>query len=305
MAESDWTFIGAFDMSEDDDGKDGDDEDGLSKEDILEYEKLRYEKSVLPAIKELERQIKAGKLHDDLPRDFLDGLKEEKQNQRDLKIDYEGEVYPKDIEPASIVLHPNFIQFPEPHVIITDQSDADEEWYRLSSVIPHFAEESYLTYEQGCWLASISSSINCCENILRYELFRKLKTTDPAKLNDAVQDSGLTLGALINPNNAYNCLGLIGIQQFHDKLDNLNTVRIAIYHASAEKAEAVRQKGDMEVEKIGPLTDDLVMPIIAFKVYDIMYGLIDLFYSKQKALEYWKEGIADWKRKRNLTVEKI
>lgn len=210
-------------------------------------------------------------------------------------------MHPKDIVPASIVLHPNFIQFPEPHVIITDQSDADEEWYRLSSVIPHFAEEAYLTYEQGCWLASISSSINCCENILRYELFRKLKTTNPIKLTDAIQDRRLTLGALID-SNTYSCLSLLGILPFHDKLDYLNTVRIAIYHASAEKAEAVREKGDMKVEKIGPLTDELVMPIIAFKVYDIMFGLIDFFYSKQKALEYWKEGVADWKRKRQIAA---
>lgn len=83
MAESDWTFIGAFDMEEGDD-----EEDVLSEEDILKYEKLKYEKSVLQAITELEKQIKAGKLRDDPPTDFLDGLREEKQSQRDLRIDY-------------------------------------------------------------------------------------------------------------------------------------------------------------------------------------------------------------------------
>ncbi|HUC38934.1 MAG TPA: hypothetical protein VL944_02285 [Candidatus Acidoferrum sp.] len=295
---SDWTFIGAFDMTE----GESESEDGLTEKDMLTIEKKRYKYSVSQAIKALEKEIKEGKLQDDLPVDFLDGLREEKLNHRNLRIDYEGEVYPKDIQPAVIVLHPNYIPFPEPHVIVTDQSDADEEWYRLTSVIPHFAEEAYLTYEQGSWLASISSSVNCCENILRYELFRKLKNADPSKLQAALQDKGLTLGALINPKSQYKCLSLLGIQSFYNDLDYLNLVRVAIYHASAEKAEEVRRRGTMTVEQIGPITDDLVIPIVTYKVYDIMLKLIDNFYNKKKALEYWKEGVADWKRKRKLDV---
>jgi hypothetical protein len=298
---SDWTFIGAFDMSE---GEDEEGEDDLTEKDILTIEKKRYKYSVSLAIKTLEKEVKKGKLQDDLPADFLDGLREEKLNHRNLRIDYEGEVYPKDIRPAIIVLHPNYIPFPEPHVIVTDQSDSDEEWYRLSSVIPHFAEEAYLTCEQGSWLASISSSVNCCENILRYELFRRLKNTDPSKLQEALQDKGLTLGALINPNSQYNCLDVLSIQSFYNELDYLNLVRVAIYHASAEKAEEVRRRGSVVVEQIGPITDDLVIPIVAYKVYDIMFKLIDHFYNKRKALEYWKEGVADWQRKRKLDVRK-
>lgn len=140
-----------------------------------------------------------------------------------------------------------------------------------------------------------------CKNIPRYELFRKLKTTDPDKFSERqAQCRRLTSDALIDPNNVYSCLSLLGIRPFHDKLDYLNTVRIVIYHASAEKAEAGRQNGDIEVEKIEYLTDGLAMPIITFKVYAIMFDLIDFFYSKQKALEYWKEGVAYWKCKRRI-----
>lgn len=302
MAEkSDWTVIGAFDMDE---GKDEEDNDGLTEKDILEYEKLKCKKSILPVIKALEKEIKEGKLQDDLPADFLNGLREEKQNHRNLRINHDGEVYPKDVQPAIIVLHPNYMPFPEPHVIVTDQSDSDKEWYRLSSVIPHFAEEAYLTYEQGCWLASISSSVNCCENILRYELFKRLKSTDPPKLQEALQNTRLGLGALINPKSQYNCLGMLDIQSFYNELDYLNLVRVAIYHASAEKTEEVRRRGSVVVEQIGPITDDLVIPIVAYKVYDTMFKLIDHLYNKRKALEYWKEGVADWKRKRKLDVGK-
>ncbi len=290
MVKSDWTFVAGINLDEEDDPK----EAMETKKIMLQYEKMKYKKQVAPMIKRLEDQIKK-KEEMKIPADFLKTLYEEKQNGRTLTIEYEnGDVYPKEVKPPVIV----YISFPEPHVLITDKSDANEDWYRLSNIIPDFANEAYLTYELGCWLASISSSINCCEYILKYELFKKLKATDPNKLQEA-KEARLMLGVLIN-DKKLDCLGLLGIPQFHDALEHLNNIRIAIYHANNEKAKRVRQKGQVEVERTAPITDDLAIPMHAYNAYDIMLMLINHFYNREKALEYYKEGVADWKKKRGL-----
>ena len=293
MTESNWDYITRIDF----------DPDNLDEEDnklIKEYHKMRYKKAIAPMIKKLEKELKSPKAKEKLNkedhRNFLKNLFEEKANGRNLKVRYEnGEIYPQDIFPPDIA----FIQFAEPHVLITDLSDVNADWYRLRNIIPDFANEAFLTYEIGCWLASISSSINCCEYILKYELFRNLKTTNTNLLQTAIKDENLTLGRLIN-DAKYNCLGLLKIESLHDDLNYINHVRISIYHSSPEKAKKVNQKGKIEVERFAPITDDMMMPIISFRVYSIMTNLINHFYNKEKSLEYYKECVNDWKRKTNI-----
>ncbi|MEM0143234.1 MAG: hypothetical protein QXL94_04710 [Candidatus Parvarchaeum sp.] len=283
-----WEFVTQIDSAE---------EDRPSPRLMLAYEREKYKKGILPKIKELEKELKSKREKEDKPpKDYAQELFKQKLQGRDLTIKYEnGDVYPKEIRPPSIY----YIQEPEPHVLITGESDVEEDWYRLHDIIKDFAEEAFLAYDIGCWLASISSSVNCCEYILKYELFRKLNGSDKAKLKAALTDKNLTFGKLIT-DGYYNCLGELGITPFYSKLDYLNAVRVSIYHSNPAKEKKVRQQGEIQVEQSAPITNEIAMPIIAFRAYEIMLDLINTFYTKEKALEYWKEGVADWKRKRNI-----
>lgn len=261
----------------------------------LKYEKERYKRGILPKLKEIE-EGKEKEIDDSEVKEFLLRTKD---NHRNIKFKYEnGEVYPKDIPFPDI----RFIQYAEPHVLITDWYDDKEEWYGLREIIKDFAEESYLSYEKGLWFASISSAINCCEYILKYELFRYLKQNNKEELEKASKDYYLTLGKL--KDNLYGCLDLLEIKDlFLDKLNYINLVRNSIYHFNPEKSKKVSEKGEIEIEKNAPIIDDHVKPIIAFKVYSIMIDLINHFYTKEKSIKFIHECINDWMEKRNLTKE--
>ena len=263
--------------------------------DQMEYEKQKYKKGILPKLKEIE-EGKEEEIDDSEVKDFLLRTKD---NHRNTKFKYEnGEVYPKDVSFPDI----RFIQYAEPHVLITDLYDKKEEWYSLREIIKDFAEESYLSYEQGLWFASISSAINCCEYILKYELFRYLNQNNKEELEKVSKDYYLTLGKI--KDNIYGCLDLLSIREmFFDKIDYLNLVRNSIYHFNPEKSKKVSEKGVLEIEKNAPITDDYVKPIITFKVYSIMIDLINHFYNRENSIKFIRECIDDWMKKRNLTKE--
>jgi len=282
----DFEYIGKIDFS--------DEEDKIPKKMILEYEKKKYKYSIRPEIKRLEKELKNRSIEDKLPYDYTEKLLKQKIAERMTYIQYENkDIYPKDIKPPGII----YIQEAEPYVLITGESDSEEDWYRLHDLIRPAAEEAFLTYNLGCWLASISSAITCCEYILKYELFRRLNIKDKNKLHRLLLDSRLTFGNLINDSSH---IAELGIEQFKDNLLYLNNVRNAIYHFNPSKEQEVKKKGRIEIERSASVTDEIVLPIIAFRIYEIMQNLIGFFYNKEKAIEYYKEGIADWKRKRNI-----
>lgn len=263
----------------------------------IEYERAKYIRGILPQIEELKKEILDNKkVTTKEKKGILSFLLKTRLNHRKYSFDYgNGEIYPKEVSSPDIRL----IQYPEPHVLITDIYQKEEEWYRLRSLIKDFAEEAYLSYEKGFWLSSISSAINCCEYIIKYELFRLLREKNKEKLEKASKDYNFTLGQI--KDNKYNCLDDLSIKlSFYDKLDYLNLVRSSIYHFNPEKERKIKARGKLEIEKILVLTDDMMKPILAFRIYSIMQDLIDHFYSKEKALEYVKECISDWMNKRGL-----
>jgi hypothetical protein len=274
-------------------------EDAESRKLMFGYERMKVKKAIMPRIRQWKKDVKnkTAPMGQTDQKAFLNGLFREKLDSRHITTRYEnGEIYPKDIAAPNTV----FIQFPEPHVLITDLSDADENWYRLSDIIPDFANEAFLTYELGCWLASIASSINCCEYILKYEFLRNLKKEgNDSLLKRAISDNRLGLGSLIKEK-TYGCLELLGIESFQDKLEYLNDVRVSIYHFNPDRAEKVSRRGQFEVEKSAQIWDSMVSPIVAFRTYEIMLDLINHFYSKKNALEYYEEAVADWKKKRKI-----
>ena len=270
--------------------------------DRIKYEIHKYKKGILPQIEELRKDLKLNKKISKKEKEkYTKFLFSKKENHRYWKFKYEnGEIYPKDVDPPEI----NFIQYPEPHALITDCYDNEEEWYRLREIIKDFAEEAYLTYKKGLWFASVSCAINCCEYILKYELFRNLNKRDKDELRKATKDNYLTLGRLIK-NNAYGILDLLRIKSFVKKLDYLNLIRNSIYHFNPEKEKKIKRKGKIEIERQSNISDEMVIPIIAFRVYTIMIELINKFYNKKKSLRYIEECVKDWMKKRKLTKKKI
>lgn len=272
----------------------------LPPERALAYEKLKYKQGILPRIQDLAKEVAEDKKESkEEEKEFFDALLQSKLNHRSITFRYENnEVYPKDVTFPDIRLIP----YPEPHVLITDLYDNKREWYTMRKLIEGFAEEAYLSYEIGLWLSSISAAVNCCEYILKYEYIRKLNKVDAEKAGQQSEDRYFSLGSFVKGSKYLLDLGL---QNFKDKIAYLNDVRVSLYHFSPEKAKRVSGKGDLEIEKEAPMSDDMALPIVAFRVYSIMSELLELLYCKEKALDYARECVIDWMKKRGLTEKDL
>ena len=287
QADFQYQFSGEFDTSFD--------------ENMLKIEKARYVKGILPKIEELKEEIKKSKKPTKKERiENFEFLMKTKSNHRNWTFEYEnGEVYPKDIEEPDI----RVIQHAEPHVLVTDLYDENKDWYRMPKLIKDFAEESYLSYQLGLFISSIASAINCCEYVLKYEYFRHLNKTDKTRAEGKSKDTKFSLGSFIHQNNTY--LEELNIKNFHSMIEYLNDVRISLYHFSPDKEGKATAKGKLEVERHAPLSDDMALPIVAFRIYSIMIELINHFYGRENALKYMDEGVADWMKKRGLKNEDL
>lgn len=291
MKNSDFIYAGTFNFNTE-----------MPPELAIVYEKIKYKKSISKRISELENEILANKKEEILTKkDILTPLLKSKLAHREITIKYEnGEIYPKEIPFPNIV----FIQFAEPHVLITDLYDHDREWYKMHKFIKGFSEESYISYQQGCWLSSIASAINCCEYLLKYEYLKLINKYDAIKSEELSKDKHFSLGKFIGKDNEY--LKELGILlQFSDKIEYLNHVRVSIYHFNPERAKKASESGTLEVEKSAPISDDIILPITAFRVYNIMVDLINHFYNRKMALNYLKECSNDWMKKRGLTEDDL
>jgi hypothetical protein len=289
MSKADFVYMGKFSF------------DQLSPDIQLEFEKDKYRRGIIPQIKELEKEINKNKKETAKEKQkIFKFLMKSRKNQRTWKFQYEnGDVYPKEISAPDI----RYIQYAEPHVIITDWYDENLDWYIMPHLIKGFAEEAYLSYEMGLWFSSIASSINCCEYLFKYEYLRKINQTNRKKAEELSKDRHFSLGTFIHNNDNY--LEQIGLKTFTDKISYLNDVRISIYHFNPERSKQVNKKGTLDVEKDTPISDEMVLPIIAYRVYMTMIEITSLLYNEHKALEYIKEGAKDWMRKRGLKEEDL
>jgi len=283
-----YQFTGTFDPS-------------FSPFDMKEYEKKKYLEGILPKIEELREEIKKNKkLTRKEKASNFEFMMNTKSNHRNWTFEYEnGEVYPKDIDEPDI----RIIQYAEPHVFITDLYDEDKDWYHMPNLIKEFADESYLSYQLGLFLSSIASAINCGEYILKYEYLRYLNKTDKTKAEEKSKDTRFSLGSFIYQNNNY--LEELNLKKFHSIIEYLNDVRISLYHFSPDKEDKVTAKGQLEIEKHARLSDDMALPIVAFRVYSIMMELINNFYGRENAVKYAEECVADWMKKRGLKKEDL
>jgi len=288
QADFKYQFTGTFDPN-------------FSPIDMKEYEKKKYLEGILPKIEELREEIKKNKKQTQKEKlKNFEFLMNTKSNHRNWTFEYEtGDIYPKDIDEPDI----RIIQFAEPHVFITDLYDEDKDWYHMPNLIRGFAEESYLSYQLGFFLSSIASAINCCEYLLKYEYFRHLNKTDKTKAEEKSRDKYLTLGTFIQNGNKY--LEELNIKNFYTPIEYLNDIRISLYHFNPERENKVTSRGNLEIEKHSHLSDKMILPIIAFRIYSIMLELLNHFYSKEKAVEYFEECKTDWTNKRGLKEEDL
>lgn len=263
-----------------------------------QIEKKKDKEAILPLIDKLKKEINSKseknpqeerKEEIEITKDLFDKY----QNMRFMKFKMnENDIFPKEIRMPKIYR----IQTPEPHTLYTDLFDNPEEWYSIRNFIEEFAMQAYLTYEIGMWLASISSAVNCCEYILKYEYLRTLDSKKAKKLS---LDRNYTLGYFLRSDN--NALEELGIkEEFYEKIDYINLIRSSLYHFNPEKFEKIKSKGRIEVEQQGELSSEMSAPIFAYRVYQVMLDLINHFYSKEKQLEYILECRKDWQNKRGI-----
>lgn len=216
--------------------------------------------------------------------DYISGKYE---NWRSIYFDHgDGEVYPKDVSAPQIA----FIQYAEPHIIITDWYEDPQEWYYLRHTIEPFAEQAYLCYENGFWHASISCSVNCCEAILKYEYLRSL----PRKEANALSKKNHFSLGFFTGDRSSNLKRLKIKTKFSQKINLLNLIRIGLYHFNPQKLRKINRQGSSDIERqANPITDELVVPITAYRAYSIMEELIDHFYNEEMRRQYIEEGLAD------------
>ena len=199
----------------------------------------------------------------------------------------DGEFYPKEIDIPKI----EYIQYPEPHILITDLYKEPQEWYEIYTLIEPYAEQAFLCYEKGYWHASIACCINCCECILKYEFLRKISRVDAKrKIHE------LTLGSFTGQN-SINLKKLRIKKKFQSRLNYLNNVRIGLYHFNPKKIKKINRIGNTIIDEYAnPITSELLIPIVAFKTYCIMQDVINHFYNNRMRIKYIKEGLKDYNK---------
>lgn len=211
------------------------------------------------------------------------------KNWSSINFEHEdGEFYPKEIDIPKI----ESIQYPEPHIRITDSYEKPEEWYEIYTLIEPFAEQAFLCYTKGYWHASIACCINCCECILKYEYLRKIAREDAKK-----KIQSMTLGFFTGQNNT-NLTKLRIRIKFQSRLNYLNNVRIGLYHFNPKK---IKKIGNTFIEKnFNSITSELIIPIVAYKTYCIMQDLINHFYNDRMRIKHNKDSLIDYENLRRL-----
>lgn len=280
--------------------------DVFSKEELKQLEIRKYKARVTNEIERIKKELQSKKkksvkkeLEEKINKSKL--LFEQFVSMRGVTFEFaKNEIYPKEVPYPTI----HFIQYPEPNYIydVSGFYKKPQEWYDIMGFIEEFAEQSYLCYEMGMWLASISSAINCCEYILKYELFRFLNKNpeDNEILKQMSNNYRLTFGKLLKDNvsgKKKTTLELLGINElFKDKFEYLDLIRGSLYHFNPEKFEEAQSKGELESKHKARLDSDITTPIFAYRVYMIMIEVLNHFYSKEKHLEYLMESKVTWEK---------
>ncbi|VVC00871.1 Uncharacterised protein [uncultured archaeon] len=222
--------------------------------------------------------------------------------------DDDGSYFPKQI-PLPIA---QFIQFAEPHVLISEQNEDVKPWYNFRELIQELERQAFVSYYQGLYFASFMCSVSCLEYILKYEYV--IKTRDEGIL----QDNTTTFGKMVNEK-----LGSINLSKYKEELTNVNSLRNGFFHLNTDKLKSsvvnLRTKETqgvkiniMDIDKDSVETlpmdkqyhedtfvipDNREMSKISYHTYCLLNKIADERYGSNQQIGFIKESIKDYESK--------
>jgi hypothetical protein len=193
------------------------------------------------------------------------------------------------------------IPTPEPHCLISDIYLNKKDWYDLCDLIDSFADEAHKSYNFGLFYASIASSIMCVEYTLKYEYLRKIAKVEQ---NEKTKERSFTLG-FFTKEKSRNLRTIIKNEDLIKKIILLNHIRNAMFHFNPEKIKNVANSYKSLESFNNPLISEPSSLILANYTYNIMNGVLDYFYGKNKENEYLKEAIKDFENNKEKIKGKV
>ena len=193
----------------------------------------------------------------------------------------------KEINPHEIA----FMPLAEPHVIITDWYENEQEWYDLEHLIPELMDQSLVCYYKQMYWASFLVAVNCLELTIKYELIRtKTITPDLLKSNEGSFSKITTKKHLEK----------INLKKYFEDLKTLNKARNGLLHYNFEKLDEASKKilktlpEDFNPSKM-VMTEDFAP--FAYFAYQLSHRITKELYGEHNRRQFIKEGLDDYERK--------
>ncbi len=216
--------------------------------------------------------------------------------------DDDGTYFPKPIPLPSAL----FVQFAEPHVLITDWSEDVKSWYHFQELIQELEKQAFVSYFQGLYYACFMCSVGCLEYIMKYEYIRK--THDESILQN--QTFGTMLKKLTD----------INLEKYREDLELVNGIRNGFFHLNTDKLKnsivelrTKRYKNvkintlDMGTDRLTTQTmdreyhkdtfdipDNKDMSKISHHVYCLLNKITNELYGPKQQASFIKECIRDY-----------
>jgi len=254
------------------------------------------------------------------------GLLKYYDNQSPSKIKVEGiddNFYPLDIPEPDIA----YIPPAEPHILITDLYEKEDDWYILSELIRDFARESYASYYNGLYYASFMLSTTCLELTLKYELVRQKKIPSQ-KLKDKNYSFGQVQKDLIRKR-----FKNIRMGDYRKKIEIIGKIRNGMFHfnpeglkrslelidkelfGSSKKPKTIgialssngKTKRDFVDFSINPLDeylDNFEWNKVAYFTYSTIFSITKDLYGDAKKIQYIQEGVNDYLKLKSKNKQK-
>jgi hypothetical protein len=227
------------------------------------------------------------------------------------------------------ILEPDIAYIPpaEPHILITDLYEKEDDWYILSELIGDFARESYASYYNGLYYASFMLSTTCLELTLKYELVRQKKI--PSK---KLKESNYTFGQ-VQKDLKRKRFKNIKMGDYSKKIETIGNVRNGMFHFNPEKLKKSLELIDKDLfgsskksknigialssdeKKIEDFVDLSINPLdqyldnfewnkVAFFTYSTIYSMTKDLYGDDKKIQYVREGVDDYLKLNSKRIQK-
>lgn len=236
--------------------------------------------------------------------------------------DIDDNFYPLDIPEPDIA----YIPPAEPHILITDLYEKEDDWYIMSELIRDFACESYASYYNGLYYASFMLSTTCLELTLKYELVRQ-KKIPPQKLKE-----NYTFG-LVQKDLKGKRFKNIRMSEYTKKIETIGHVRNGMFHfnpdklkkslelidtdlfGSSKKSMAIgialssdekknRDFIDISINPLDEFLDNFEWNKVAYFTYSTIYSITKDLYGDAKKIQYIQEGINDYLKLKSKNKQK-